>query len=194
MEQRQSAWRRSAVKSATSWYHLFSELRCQHRAHGEQRRSRGGEGGWGFSGRTSLFTGADPPFPTPRLYTRTQESVLQGKRNTPEGPTPSFVLPASLLQCIWYISLSTFPSDLANSFTTCIASPIATLQGILVAHGRHLSPLSSLSDLSSNTEHKALLSWDYFLCWFYAPAAPMTYTQSEVNKGNTGYLACFFSF
>ena len=44
MEWRQSAWGRSVVKSATSWHHLFSELRCQHRAHGEQRRSRGAEG------------------------------------------------------------------------------------------------------------------------------------------------------
>ena len=44
MERRQSAWGRSVVKSATSWHHLFSELRCQRRAHGEQRRSRGAEG------------------------------------------------------------------------------------------------------------------------------------------------------
>lgn len=97
MEQRQSAWRRSAVKSATSWYHLFSELRCQHQAHGEQeRRSKGCGGRMRLQSGEHLCLQELILFST-RLYTRTQESVLQGKRNTPEAD-PFFCL-TTLLFC-----------------------------------------------------------------------------------------------
>lgn len=43
------------------------------------------------------------------------------------------------------------------------------------------------------SNNKALLSWDYFLCLFYAFVALIIYIQLDVNKGNTGCFTFFLS-
>ena len=130
MEQRQSAWRRSAVKSATSWYHLFSELRCQRRAHGEQRRSRGVEGRMRLQWVNIFVYRNWSSFSHPQTV-YTQPGVCpSGEKKYTRGADPFFCLTHFSFAVYLIHLLSTLPSDSANSFSTCIASPIATFQGI----------------------------------------------------------------
>ena len=162
MERRQSAWGRSVVKSATSWHHLFSELRCQRRAHGEQRRSRGAEGRMRLQWVNILVYRNWSSVPHPQTVYTHPGVCPSGEKKYTRGTDPFFCL-THFSFAVYLINFAFYPSFWLGKFffTTCVASPVATLQGILVAHGSHLSPLSSFSDPSSNIEHKAPLCFPH---------------------------------